>query len=82
MIKRALSVALPLAALAACAQPVAEPAAKPIGMPNPASKYCIDIGGRLEMRTGADGGQTGMCHLPDGRVVEEWELFRSAHPRS
>ncbi|GAW40642.1 hypothetical protein SH203_01042 [Brevundimonas sp. SH203] len=81
MIKLALSVALPLAALAACAQP-AQPTPKPIGMPNPASKYCVDSGGRLEIVTGADGGQSGMCHLPDGRVIEEWALFRSAHPRS
>lgn len=82
MIKRALSVALPLAALAACTQLPGDAGAKPINMPNPASKYCVDIGGRLEILTGADGGQTGMCHLPDGRVVEEWALFRSAHPQS
>lgn len=82
MMKRALAMtfALPLAALAACAQPEVRPEAKPVGMPNPASKHCIDIGGRLEIRTGADGGQTSLCHLPDGRVVEEWELFRSARP--
>ncbi|WP_312597842.1 DUF333 domain-containing protein [Brevundimonas sp.] len=82
MIKRAVSIVLPLAALAACAQPVGNTGAKPVGMVNPASKYCGDIGGRLEIRTGADGGQTGMCHLPDGRVVEEWALYRSAHPQS
>lgn len=50
---------------------------KPIGMPNPASTYCVKQGGTLEIRT-ESGGQVGYCHLPDGRVVEEWTLFRSA----
>ena len=68
---------LPLALLAGCAQPETPP--KPIGTPNPASKYCVDQGGKLEIRNGANG-QTGWCHLPDGRVVEEWELFRASKP--
>ena len=50
----------------------------PIGMPNPASKYCADIGGRSEIGREAQG-EVGYCHLPDGRVVEEWQLFREAH---
>ncbi|GAB1582663.1 hypothetical protein PPNSA23_26060 [Phyllobacterium phragmitis] len=49
---------------------------RPMGMPNPASVHCTDIGGRLEIRQEAQG-QVGYCHLPDGRVVEEWKLFRS-----
>ena len=48
-------------------------------MPNSASKYCVDQGGKLEIRNGPTG-QTGWCHLPDGRVVEEWELFRASKP--
>ena len=51
-------------------------------MPNPASKYCVDSGGRSEIRRAAHGGQYGVCILPDGRTVEEWALFRSAHPQS
>ena len=51
---------------------------KRIGTPNPASVYCVEQGGRLEIREMADG-DAGYCHLPDGRVVEEWELFRSQH---
>jgi uncharacterized protein len=46
-------------------------------IPNPASEYCIDQGGELEIVTGEDGSQVGMCTLPDGRVVEEWDLYRS-----
>lgn len=62
-------------ALSACA--TEQPENMRIGMPNPASKYCIDQGGKLEMKKDAQGNQYGVCHLPDGRVIEEWELFRS-----
>ncbi len=65
-------VALMLA-LAGCTSAPPEP--KPVGMPNPASVHCTEQGGTLEIRNGP-GGQTGYCHLPDGRVIEEWELFR------
>lgn len=70
-------------ALAACATPAdttpADSAATltpKIGMPNPASVHCKDQGGTLEIRTGKDGGQFGVCTLPDGKVCEEWALFR------
>ncbi|WP_033419232.1 DUF333 domain-containing protein [Pseudorhodobacter ferrugineus] len=45
------------------------------GLANPASVYCQSLGGVLEIRTEANG-QTGYCTLPDGRIVEEWELFK------
>ena len=41
---------------------------------NPASVYCEDNGGSLEIRTAADGSQTGFCTLPDGTVCEEWAM--------
>lgn len=44
-------------------------------IPNPASTFCEAQGGRLEICTAADGGQYGVCHLPDGRVCEEWAFF-------
>jgi hypothetical protein len=50
------------------------------GIANPASVYCTEQGGKLEMREGT-GGTAGYCHLPDGRVVEEWELYRTTHPQ-
>lgn len=46
-----------------------------IGMPNPASAYCVEQSGEVEIRNEA-AGQAGYCHLPDGRVIEEWEFFR------
>lgn len=48
-----------------------------IGMANPASTYCVEQGGKLELRTEANG-QVGYCHLPNGQVVEEWALFRAS----
>lgn len=63
--------------LAACTpKEEAKPEPRVIGMPNPASVHCTEQGGKLEIKTAADGGQYGICHLPDGRQCEEWALFR------
>lgn len=43
---------------------------------NPASVYCGEHGGKLEIRTGEDGGQIGYCVFPDGSECEEWAFFR------
>lgn len=48
-----------------------------IGMPNPASVYCTEQGGKLAIKDEANG-QVGYCHLPDGQVVEEWAFFRAS----
>ncbi len=50
------------------------------GIANPASEYCEELGGTVELITASDGGQSGQCRLPDGRVVDEWTLYRSDHP--
>jgi len=42
---------------------------------NPASVFCVQSGGKSEIRRGPRG-QYGVCRLPDGRVVEEWAYFR------
>jgi len=49
------------------------------GLANPASEFCAQQGGRVEIRDGAEG-QTGFCHLPDGQVIEEWEYYRANQP--
>ncbi|HEV2505524.1 MAG TPA: DUF333 domain-containing protein [Mesorhizobium sp.] len=51
-------------------------AARKIGMANPASVHCVKVGGKSRIRTDASGNQTGYCHLPNGRICEEWALFR------
>ena len=43
---------------------------------NPASVFCVQSGGKSEIRKGSRG-QYGVCRLPDGRVVEEWAYFRA-----
>ncbi len=62
-------------ALAACS--IHEEAAM-ANMSNPASDYCLALDGKLEIVTGPDG-QQGICTLPSGEVIEEWELYRREH---
>ena len=45
------------------------------GMPPPASVYCKEQGGTLEMRT-EEAGTTGYCVFDDGSEYEEWAFFR------
>ncbi|MDN6884333.1 DUF333 domain-containing protein [Variovorax sp. CAN2819] len=74
------SGALSLLLVTACAQPEApRPMPPTVGMANPASVYCNSLGGRTLMRSN-DRGQYGICQLPDGRQIEEWELYRQDHP--
>lgn len=47
------------------------------GIANPASVYCIDQGGTLELRTDPDGGVYGVCIFSDGSECEEWAYFRN-----
>ncbi|MDO5643363.1 MAG: DUF333 domain-containing protein [Paracoccus sp. (in: a-proteobacteria)] len=71
MMKSVLIAGCGLAALAGCTPE--EPA---VGMANPASVHCVQQGGKLEIRR-ESGGEVGYCHLPDGRVIEEWALYRA-----
>lgn len=50
-----------------------------VGMPNPASKYCIKQGGKLIPQKNKNGGEYALCQLPNGQTIEEWELFRKDH---
>jgi len=43
---------------------------------NTASVFCVQSGGKSEIRQGRRG-QYGVCRLPDGRVVDEWAYFRA-----
>jgi len=47
-----------------------------VGLPNPAAVYCEEQGGRVEIRTAADGGQYGICLFPDGSECDEWAFYR------
>ena len=52
------------------------PSTDATGMPNPASVYCEEQGGTLEI-VDEEGGQVGYCNLPDGTRIEEWEYYRA-----
>jgi putative hemolysin len=45
------------------------------GLPNPASVYCEEQGGRLEIRE-EENGQRGVCIFDDGSECDEWAYFR------
>ena len=45
-----------------------------IGVPNPASFYCQEMGYMLELRD-SSGGTEGICIFPDGTECEEWEFL-------
>ena len=47
------------------------------GMANPASMYCVQQGGKSEIRKNQDGSEYGVCILPDGKEVAEWAYYRA-----
>ena len=53
------------------------PTTAPTQIANPASVFCEEQGGTVEI-VDETGGQVGYCNLPDGRRIEEWEFFRSS----
>ena len=69
-----------LAVLAAgCTQqtpvpPVTTPGQSAIA--NPASVYCGQNGGTIQIRKDTSGGEFGMCTFANGTSCEEWALFR------
>jgi putative hemolysin len=45
------------------------------GLANPASVYCEEQGGTVDIRD-EEGGQTGYCVFDNGSECEEWAYFR------
>ncbi len=64
-----------LVTLGACSPGRAAPTSQ-AALPNPASVYCEQNGGKLDLRTGAAGGVSGICLFPDGSECDEWTYFR------
>jgi uncharacterized protein len=46
------------------------------GMANPASVYCVQVGGNLTIQKDAQGNENGVCNFPNGTSYDEWALFR------
>jgi putative hemolysin len=63
--------------VSACGQGVTSgPTSTPTtGIANPASVYCEEHGGVLEL-VEEEGGQVGHCVFPDGSRCEEWAFHR------
>ncbi len=47
---------------------------------NPASSYCLKVGGSLVINKRGDGGEYGLCYFEDNRACEEWALMRGECP--
>ena len=43
---------------------------------NPASVFCEEHNGTLDIRTAEDGSQTGYCVFSNGSECEEWAFYR------
>jgi putative hemolysin len=66
--------ALLVAACGSTPVPTAQPGQA--GLPNPASVYCEEHGGKLDIRQDAQGGQYGVCMFDDGSECDEWAFYR------
>ncbi len=71
----ALLMLMGMALSAACSHAQINPTQGP-NMPNPASVYCEQQGGKLNLTQDASGGVSGMCIFPDGSACDEWAYFR------
>lgn len=65
-----------LVALAACTPTPTQSDSTSANLPNPASVYCQQNDGTLEIRTDASGGQYGICEFADGSECDEWAFYR------
>lgn len=61
-------------------QAVEEKTGEQTQIANPASVYCGEQGGSLEIRTAGDGSQAGYCILKDGTECEEWDYYGGECP--
>ncbi len=61
--------------LAACTSNPVTPTSS-ANMPNPASVFCEQNGGKLDLRQEATGGVAGICVFSDGSECDEWAFYR------
>lgn len=74
-----VSLMLGLMGLTACSTAPKNDQKHMVGMANPASVYCKEKGGKSIPRKDVDGGEYALCQLPDGQIIEEWDLYRKDH---
>lgn len=73
-IQLGFSLVIMLFVLVACTTSATE--TEQAEIPNPASEYCEQQGGRIEIRTDESGGQYGVCVFDDGSECDEWAYYR------
>lgn len=79
MIRKLLITMICIAAaavLAACQSAPVSPTQPQSNLPNPASVFCEENGGRLELRSDFAGAVAGVCVFPDGSECDEWAYYR------
>ncbi|HWQ83950.1 MAG TPA: DUF333 domain-containing protein [Anaerolineales bacterium] len=64
-----------LLVLAACSSAQTSPTEE-TNLPTPASVFCEENSGVLEIRQDTDGNQSGVCIFKDGSECEEWAFYR------
>ena len=76
MIREVALLATAIGTIVGCTGDDDGPGTSTPSLANPASVYCEEQGGQVEI-VDETGGQVGYCVLPDGRRVDEWEYYRS-----
>ena len=64
--------------LVACAN--GSPPEPKLGLANPASVHCGEVGGELRIESLGNAGEIGVSWFEDGRQCEEWALLRGECP--
>ncbi|MBE1284809.1 MAG: DUF333 domain-containing protein [Rhodobacteraceae bacterium] len=78
MTHRAFPVArMSAAAFCALALIPPSPGSASVGLANPAAEHCVAEGGLYGLRD-IEGGQQGICQLPDGQEVDAWTFYRDS----
>ncbi|GLK66372.1 DUF333 domain-containing protein [Hansschlegelia plantiphila] len=47
-----------------------------VAIPNPASVFCTEMGGRSVLAKLPSGDEIGLCYLTKRKIIEEWTLYR------
>jgi putative hemolysin len=78
-----LGAAMAVAGVTGCSQQSQEKRENGVrtGMANPASDYCAKRGGKVVIEKDERGNERGICHLPNGDKIDEWDLFRREAPQ-
>jgi len=74
--KRVVAIALAAALIISGCSSSSDDNQEQPGLANPASVYCEQQGGTVDIRTDDAGNQTGYCVFTDGTEVEEWAFYR------